>query len=41
MPHRGSNNPRDVQSYYSALIKGKGKNLSNFVPRNPIEDIVT
>ena len=37
MPHRGLNNPKDVQSYYSALIKGKGKNLENYVPRKPIE----
>ena len=41
MPHRGQNNPKDVQSYYAALVKGKTKNLSTFVPRNPIEDIVT
>ena len=40
MPHRGSNKPRDVQSYYSALVKGKTKKLSSHVPRNPIEQIV-
>ena len=41
MPHKGDNKPKDVESYYSALVKGKTKKLSSHVPRNPIEDIIT
>jgi len=39
MPHKGDNHPKSIQSYYSALIKGK-KNSSEanatHVPRKPI-----
>ena len=39
MPHRGENHPKNPQSYYSALIKGKKQSLSTYIPRKPIEEI--
>jgi hypothetical protein len=39
MPHKGDNHPKSVQSYYSALIKGKKTASSvnvTHVPRKPI-----
>jgi hypothetical protein len=40
MPHRGANNPKQVQSYYTALLKGKKQSTSTHVPRKPIEEKV-
>lgn len=42
MPHKGDNHPKSVQSYYSALIKGKKISSTanaSHVPRKPIEEI--
>jgi hypothetical protein len=39
MPHKGDNHPKSVQSYYSALIKGKRTSSGAYVthvPRKPI-----
>lgn len=38
MPHKGDNHPKSVQSYYSALIKGKKTSANNiiYIPRKPI-----
>jgi len=38
MPHKGSNQPKNVQSYYSALIKGKQSSTSH-IPRKPYSEI--
>lgn len=41
MPHKGDNHPKSVQSYYSALIKGKKTGSTanvNHVPRKAIEE---
>ena len=37
MPHKGSNCPKDMQSHYTALLKGKKTKSIAHVPRNPLE----
>jgi hypothetical protein len=36
MPHKGENNPKDVQTYYTALLKGRQIKAVSHIPRNPI-----
>jgi len=38
MPHKGANNPKNVQSYYTALLKAKKHANSTFIPRKPVEE---
>lgn len=41
MPHKGDNHPKSVQSYYSALIKGKKTVSVSHIPRKPIAQLHT
>jgi hypothetical protein len=36
MPHKGENNPKDVQTHYAALLKGRQVKAVSHIPRNPI-----
>jgi len=36
MPHKGGNNPKDIQTYYTALLKGKTAKTKEHIPRNPV-----
>jgi hypothetical protein len=40
MPHSGTNNPKVIQSYYTALLQGKkhSHSHSTHVPRKPVEE---
>ncbi len=40
MPHKGDNHPKDLQSHYSALIKGRKLQSKSSLPRKPVDQVI-
>lgn len=38
MPHKGDNHPKNVESHYTALIKGRDITSKSYLPRKPVEE---
>lgn len=36
MPHKGDNHPKNAESHYTALMKGRDMKSKSYLPRNPI-----